>query len=127
MNDEQVSEIIKATKDTGPDQLNRLITLGNNVEGGMQLNPNKHYFYSTWGRVISVEKGHLKILGGVCSRSNQRLRVQLNCIHPDDQSELLIFFAVANLIDKFFNEELYTDPTKVSSYLVTDHLLFILR
>ena len=94
-----------------------LIRMGNNVEeaGGWQLHQDKFYFISSYGRMVQVENGIIKLIGSITSQ--QSIKVQLLCVN-DNHREKYINFPLADLVDKHFNQ------SDDSSKYVADHVNF---
>ena len=91
--------------------------MGNNVEeaGGWQLHQDKFYFISSYGRMVQVENGTMKLIGKITSE--QSIKVSLLCVN-DHHGEKWITFSLADLVDKHFNESVD------SSKYVADHVNF---
>ena len=124
MNFDQIFAIHKANKEKDVTEVVRLLELGNDVEGGLILDPDKYYFYSSYGRIISVEGEDIKLIGYI--GRDQRVRVKLSCVNSaNGDGKLKIDFPVSDLISKHFNGY-EGKPIDILKFM-TDHVLFKIR
>ena len=116
MNFDQWAAIEMACLNNNMELVMELVRRGNNVgDGGWQLHPDKYYFISSYGRMVQVENGSIKLIGSI--RSGQYIRVELLCTN-EVHGEKSIPFPLADLVDKEFNKSV--DGSKY----VADHKNF---
>lgn len=93
-----------AANEDNADEVMRLVKLGNDTEGGLQLSQEHFYMGSSMGRIVQVKNGKIKMIGSI--NNNQYATNQLVCIDQGNTDEpKIVNFSQSDLLAKNMKEK----------------------